>query len=134
MTPEQLAPALELTAVDREMIDAIIDGHYERYGTAVKGDLHGMLFLGGKMAREREVPAAQATRGLVVPKNNYQKCPKCDGQGIVSKPPWVAGDVREWSSTATSWTCDVCNGAKILLVPDKTPNAKPTGGAAVRVE
>ena len=51
----------------------------------------------------------------------YQKCPKCDGQGIVSKPPWVAGDVHEWSSTDTSWTCDVCNGAKILLVPDVPP-------------
>ena len=52
----------------------------------------------------------------------YQKCPKCDGQGTVSKPPYVAGDVHEWVSTVTSWTCDVCNGAKVLLVPDVPPN------------
>lgn len=44
----------------------------------------------------------------------YQLCPKCNGQGIVSKPPWVAGDVYEWSSTQTQFTCDVCNGAKII--------------------
>lgn len=42
------------------------------------------------------------------------KCPKCDGQGIVSKPPWVAGDVFIWSSTQAAFTCDVCNGAKII--------------------
>ena len=54
---------------------------------------------------------------------HYQKCPKCDGQGTVSKPPYIAGDVHKWVSTATSWTCDVCNGAKVLLVPDEAPNA-----------
>jgi len=53
---------------------------------------------------------------------HYQKCPKCDGQGTVSKPPYIAGDVHEWVATATSWTCDVCNGAKVLLVPD-VPNS-----------
>jgi len=44
----------------------------------------------------------------------WQKCPKCDGQGIVSKPPYVAGDVHEWSSTSAVHTCNVCNGAKII--------------------
>lgn len=43
-----------------------------------------------------------------------QKCPKCDGQGIVSKPPHVAGDVNEWTSSEPSFQCDVCNGAKII--------------------
>lgn len=41
-------------------------------------------------------------------------CPKCNGQGIVSKPPYVAGDVHECSSTSATHTCDVCNGTKIL--------------------
>ena len=48
----------------------------------------------------------------------FQLCPKCNGQGIVSKPPWVAGDVTQWSSSATSFPCNVCNGAKIIAVPD----------------
>jgi hypothetical protein len=48
----------------------------------------------------------------------YQLCPKCNGQGIVSKPPWVAGDISEWTSSSTSYQCDVCCGQKILLVPD----------------
>jgi hypothetical protein len=46
----------------------------------------------------------------------YQICPKCQGQGIVSKPPWIAAEVTEWSSaTSVSHTCDVCNGGKIIL-------------------
>lgn len=48
----------------------------------------------------------------------YQLCPKCGGQGAVSKPPYVPVDVHQWSSTQTSFVCDVCNGAKVLLVPD----------------
>lgn len=49
---------------------------------------------------------------------HYQTCPKCQGQGTVSKPPYVQGDVHQWASTTTSFLCDVCNGAKTLLVAD----------------
>ena len=48
----------------------------------------------------------------------YQLCPKCHGQGIIQKPPWVQGDVYTWVSTSSSYICDVCNGAKLLLVPE----------------
>ena len=44
----------------------------------------------------------------------YQKCPKCDGQGIVSKPPHIAGDVFEYTSSAITYTCDICDGKKII--------------------
>jgi hypothetical protein len=44
----------------------------------------------------------------------YQICPKCNGQGIVSKPPWVPGDVNQWISSSCSFVCDVCNGAKMI--------------------
>ena len=50
----------------------------------------------------------------------WQKCPKCDGQGIVSRPPWIAGDVYEWSSTSVSHQCNVCNGKMIIPQPPKT--------------
>lgn len=47
----------------------------------------------------------------------YQICPKCNGQGIVSKPPWVAGDVPQWASTSTQmYTCNVCDGHKIIAI------------------
>ena len=49
---------------------------------------------------------------------NAQKCPKCDGQGIIAKPPWVAGDVNEWISDSSEYVCDVCGGAKIIYVPE----------------
>ena len=40
-----------------------------------------------------------------------QKCPVCDGTGLVSKPPWVAGDQHQWSSTSSGpWPCNRCNG------------------------
>jgi len=45
---------------------------------------------------------------------NLQLCPKCNGQGIISKPPWIAGDVNIWISTQVSFTCDVCGGAKVI--------------------
>jgi len=44
----------------------------------------------------------------------YQKCPKCDGQGTVCKPPYVAGDQYTWSSSAINFVCDVCEGRKII--------------------
>lgn len=44
----------------------------------------------------------------------YQLCPKCNGQGTVSKPSYVPGDVYQWSSSAVTHQCDVCNGAKII--------------------
>jgi len=50
--------------------------------------------------------------------SKYQKCPKCNGQGTVSRPPWVPGDVYMWSSSSSVYTCDVCHGAKVLYVPD----------------
>lgn len=38
-------------------------------------------------------------------------CPKCNGQGTVSMPPWVDGDVPYWVDTGTgSYTCPVCGG------------------------
>jgi hypothetical protein len=48
------------------------------------------------------------------PRTFCQLCPKCNGQGIVSKPPYIAGDVHEWASASITFTCDVCNGAKVL--------------------
>jgi hypothetical protein len=44
----------------------------------------------------------------------YQLCPKCKGQGFVSKPPYVAGDIDTWASSDSSFACDVCNGNKII--------------------
>jgi hypothetical protein len=52
--------------------------------------------------------------------SHYQLCPKCNGQGIVSKPPWLAGDINTWIGIATSYPCNACNGMGLLLVPDNT--------------
>ena len=42
-------------------------------------------------------------------------CPKCNGQGIVSRPPWIAGDLDSWSTGGTSsYTCNVCNGSGLV--------------------
>ena len=47
----------------------------------------------------------------------WQLCPKCNGQGQVEKPPYLAAEVIHWSSTQASFVCDVCNGAKIIAPP-----------------
>ena len=38
-----------------------------------------------------------------------QLCPKCNGEGVTSKPP--EGDVDIWADTATGrYTCKLCRG------------------------
>jgi hypothetical protein len=50
--------------------------------------------------------------------SEYQKCPVCDGTGLVSKPPYVAGDVSTWAtSTSCAFTCKVCNGSCVIPKP-----------------
>jgi len=49
-------------------------------------------------------------------KDYYQLCPKCSGQGTVTKPPYVPGDVDGWITSQSAWTCDICNGDKTILV------------------
>ena len=44
----------------------------------------------------------------------WEKCPKCDGQGTVSKPPHIAGDQKQWSGTELAHTCNVCHGKMII--------------------
>lgn len=42
-------------------------------------------------------------------------CPVCNGQGKVSKPPWVAGDQQTWTDSGiNSYTCPACHGTCVL--------------------
>ena len=46
------------------------------------------------------------------------KCPVCEGQGTVSRPPHVAGDVHEWTDTSAGpWTCHACDGKGVVWEP-----------------
>jgi len=48
----------------------------------------------------------------------YQKCPVCDGTGLVSRPPGVAGDQETWVSNDTGpYTCRACGGSGLILSP-----------------
>lgn len=43
------------------------------------------------------------------------KCPVCDGQGLVSRPPEVAGDLETFSSTSCGpWQCKACGGQGVI--------------------
>jgi len=43
------------------------------------------------------------------------KCPVCDGAGLVSRPPHIAGDVYEWPDSQTGpYPCKSCSGTGIL--------------------
>jgi len=57
----------------------------------------------------------QPHRGIYSSAAEWIKCPKCDGQGIVSKPPYVAGDQNTWTDTQTIHTCNLCNGSMVIL-------------------
>jgi len=43
-----------------------------------------------------------------------QLCPKCSGQGIISKPPHIAGDQNEWTGTEISYQCNLCEGKMVI--------------------
>ena len=50
----------------------------------------------------------------------YQKCPVCDGTGLVSRPPEVAGDVREFVSNGSGpWRCETCQGQRVIYTSRK---------------
>jgi RecJ-like exonuclease len=47
----------------------------------------------------------------------FLKCPVCDGQGLVSRPEWVAGDQLTWtSSEAGPYPCRRCDGIGTIEV------------------
>ncbi len=69
----------------------------------------GEMYANGCLKQSGEV--------TVDPLGEWQLCPKCHGQGNISKPPHVAGDVYEWTDSSCVHLCDVCNGAKILARP-----------------
>ena len=44
-------------------------------------------------------------------------CPLCGGQGTVSKPPWVDGDIHQWvSGSSGGYTCKVCGGKGYICI------------------
>jgi DnaJ-class molecular chaperone len=43
------------------------------------------------------------------------KCPVCYGTGLVSRPPWVPGDVNEWQASGIGpYTCRTCFGRGVI--------------------
>jgi hypothetical protein len=45
-------------------------------------------------------------------------CPVCRGAGTVSFPPYVAGDIRVWSSSRLElYECRACQGKGIVWHP-----------------
>lgn len=56
------------------------------------------------------------------------RCPVCDGQGLVSRPPWLSGDVREWTDTTTApYECRACGGKGFVVIPPASFGGR-TGG------
>lgn len=48
---------------------------------------------------------------LILTKMEVVKCPVCDGTGLVSRPPHIAGDQSEWISSNTGpYPCKRCLG------------------------
>lgn len=114
MMTENTPPLPELNSEDIAEIEKEAERKYPiktypgiRIASGIRRQHEGFI-MGMSIERRRSKQREALT---TVP---YQLCPKCHGQGWVSKPPCVAGDVMEWSSSATSFVCDVCNGAKII--------------------
>lgn len=49
------------------------------------------------------------------PSNEPSKCPVCNGTGLVSVPPGVAGDAASFTSGSSGpWPCQACDGTGII--------------------
>ena len=46
--------------------------------------------------------------------NTFQVCPLCNGQEIVCKHPYIAGDVHQWTSSEMTYECRICKGKGII--------------------
>jgi hypothetical protein len=53
--------------------------------------------------------------------SGWQVCPKCLGQGSVSKPPYLAGDINQWSGSQMQYQCNLCNGKMIISITTGLP-------------
>lgn len=49
--------------------------------------------------------------------NEYQLCPKCNGQGTICMPEHIPGDVDHFISSELVSVCHVCKGEKIIVTP-----------------
>ena len=48
----------------------------------------------------------------------YQRCPVCNGTGLVTIPPGIAGDAEGWTaSTSGPYECHACGGKGIIPMP-----------------
>lgn len=48
-------------------------------------------------------------------------CPVCNGSGLVSRPPHIAGDLNQWVDTGTApYTCKACSGSGIVWGQEET--------------
>lgn len=53
----------------------------------------------------------------------YQKCPVCNGTGLVSTPPHIPGDQATYTDNQTGpYICKVCNGTAIIVTPYQHDN------------
>ena len=51
------------------------------------------------------------------PMDTIHKCPVCDGTGLVSRPPGIAGDQQTWvDSQAAPYPCKACGGTGLIIV------------------
>ncbi len=89
--------------------------------STIKDKIDGIIF---SLSFEDKIKCWELIEQLINKPVPYQLCPKCNGQGQVSKPPYIAGDVHEWTSISCIFTCDVCNGSKII--PMHLTNQTPT--------
>ena len=58
------------------------------------------------------------------------RCPVCNGTGLVSRPPYVAGDQETWvASEAGPYPCRACGGTGLVWEPTEPGAPTVTRGA-----
>lgn len=84
----------------------------------------GELHIGPKFSKEYADLKLRVEQNLNIHSvmlSGWQACPKCHGQGIVSKPPYLAGDINHWSDSQGQHECNVCKGKMIINIATSFP-------------
>ena len=64
----------------------------------------------------------------------YQKCPVCNGNGLVSGGFYNhPGDCGSWTSSDSAETCRTCGGQGIIVAPEPEP-ANRDGSPSVNMQ
>jgi hypothetical protein len=99
--------------ISTETLAKLMINLHKMRNIAATSSLDYTISFGSAWQQDPDTPTPELLSSpLCIP---YQACPKCHGQGVVPYPPgWPLVHDGTMVQDSMSYTCDVCNGQKII--------------------